>query len=110
MRKPPDESVVTRFNENRRGTAIRDRHRKIIARDGLPCGICGNEIDYKLPYLDPGSYVVDHITPIARGGLDVLENKQPAHRKCNRTKGDKLPGEDRQPEPRRVYFVTHRTW
>ena len=63
-----------------RNTTTRDRHRKTIAREEPPCGICGGAIDYGLPHLDPGSYVVDHIIPLNRGGDDALANKQAAHR------------------------------
>ena len=62
-------------------------------------------IDYTLPYLDPGEYVVDHIVPLAKGGADTSENKQAAHRSCNRTKGDKSADEL---GPRR--YVTWREW
>ncbi|WP_406083097.1 HNH endonuclease [Micromonospora zamorensis] len=75
-----------------RSTTIRDRHRAIIARSQPPCGICGEEIDYTLPYLDPGEFVVDHIVPRNRGGADTLANKQAAHRLCNRLKSDKFDG------------------
>lgn len=72
-----------------RNTTIRDQHRRAIRRTKPPCGICEGEIDYNLPHTDPMSFVVDHIVPIAKGGADVLENKQAAHRSCNRTKSDK---------------------
>lgn len=88
-----------------RSTTVRDRDRRAIARTKPPCGICEQPIDYDLPHLDPGAYVVDHVIPLNKGGLDVLENKQAAHRSCNRTKSDKLAGE---PGPR--VFVTSRTW
>lgn len=88
-----------------RNTTIRDQHRAAIKRERPPCGICEGEIDYTLPYLDPMSYVVDHIVPVAKGGLDVLENKQAAHRSCNQTKAAKLP-EDFASRT----FVTSRTW
>lgn len=88
-----------------RNTAQRDRDRAAIRRTRPPCGICGAEIDYSLPHLDPLSYVVDHVIPINRGGLDILENKQAAHRSCNRGKSDKLADEM---GPRT--FVTSRTW
>lgn len=88
-----------------RNTTVRDRHRAIIARDKPPCGICGNPIDYALPYLDPGSYVVDHIIPVDKGGPDTLDNKQAAHRSCNRAKSNKLDADG----PKRT-FITDRVW
>lgn len=85
-----------------RSTTIRDRHRKIIARDEPPCHICGNPIDYQAHHLDPNSFTVDHITPVNRGGPDTLDNKAAAHRSCNRSKSDKVHTG--------VAFVTERTW
>ena len=87
-----------------RKTAARDRDRRAIAREKPPCGICGGDIDYSLPYLDPGEFVVDHIIPYAKGGADDLSNKQAAHRSCNRAKSDKT--EHRAPRT----FVTERSW
>ncbi|MEU7843936.1 HNH endonuclease signature motif containing protein [Micromonospora sp. NPDC049114] len=75
-----------------RNTAIRDRHRAAIARGRPPCGICGQPIDYRLPYMDPAEFVVDHIVPLKRGGADTLANKQAAHRRCNRAKSDNADG------------------
>ncbi|MFZ2228296.1 MAG: HNH endonuclease signature motif containing protein [Candidatus Nanopelagicaceae bacterium] len=67
-------------------TSIRDRHRKILRARRGPCGICKGDIDYSLPYLHPLSFEVDHVLPTAKGGPDVIENKQASHRKCNREK------------------------
>jgi 5-methylcytosine-specific restriction endonuclease McrA len=75
---------------SRGNTTIRDRHRTAIARTKPPCGICGEAIDYTLPHLDPMSFVVDHVIPLALGGPDVVSNKQAAHRACNRDKGAKV--------------------
>lgn len=95
-----------------RNTTTRDRHRAVIRRGNPPCGICHADIDYRAPHLDPGEFVIDHIVPLARGGLDELENLQPAHRECNRRKSDKtieeLAAEAQQAGPR--IFVTSRTW
>ncbi|WP_168702372.1 HNH endonuclease, partial [Gordonia paraffinivorans] len=52
----------------------------------------------------PEAFVVDHKTPFAHGGADTIDNKQPAHNRCNRVKSDRLE----QPELRRHY--TNRTW
>jgi 5-methylcytosine-specific restriction endonuclease McrA len=88
-----------------RSTTVRDRDRATIRRTKPPCGICEEPIDYSLHYLDPMAYVVDHIMPLSRGGLDELANKQAAHRSCNRAKSDKL-AEDLAPRT----FVTSRSW
>jgi 5-methylcytosine-specific restriction endonuclease McrA len=90
-----------------RSTTVRDQHRNAIKRERPPCGICGQKIDYSLPYLDPMSFVVDHIAPIVKGGTDTLDNKQAAHRLCNNRKYDKSDV-DLRPAPRT--FVTHREW
>ena len=82
---------------------IRDRHRKLIARDEPPCHICGEPIDYQAHYLHPSSYTIDHITPIVKGGPDTLDNLAAAHRSCNRAKSDHVPH-------RQVTYTTDRTW
>ena len=87
-----------------RNTTTRDEHRRTLAIGEPPCGICGEPIDYSLPYTDPRSYVVDHIIPWKVSGDDSIDNKQPAHRSCNRDKGDTV---DYQPG---VAFVTDRCW
>jgi hypothetical protein len=51
-----------------RSTTIRDRHRAVIKRRRDPCGICGADIDYELPFLHPKSFVIDHVIPLNRGG------------------------------------------
>lgn len=88
-----------------RNTARRDRHRAILARDHPPCAICGQPIDYTLKWPDRWCFVVDHITPLDRGGSDTLDNKQPAHHKCNRDKSNRAP--TWQPG---VTFTTDRKW
>jgi 5-methylcytosine-specific restriction endonuclease McrA len=89
-----------------RNTATRDRHRAQIRRGRPPCHICGQPINYDLPYLHPLEFVVDHVIPLALGGPDTLGNKAAAHRTCNRTKGDRLAVELKRVEP----IVTSRSW
>jgi 5-methylcytosine-specific restriction endonuclease McrA len=72
-----------------RDSAKRDKDRATIKRARPYCHICGLPIDYTLPYLDPGEFVVDHLVPLKREGPDTLQNKRAAHRKCNRSKSDK---------------------
>lgn len=91
-----------------RNTTTRDRHRATIRRRRDPCGICHEDIDYTLRTPHPMSFEVDHVMPLALGGSDELDNKQASHRKCNRDKSDKAPGEHTGRAPRT--FETWRTW
>lgn len=70
----------------KRNSANRARDRARIARDKPACHICGKAIDYTLPHLDPWSFVVDHVKPLAKGGADLISNKKAAHRECNSKK------------------------
>lgn len=94
-----------------RNTTVRDRHRRHIARGKPPCALCGQDIDYTLPHLDPWAFTVDHVIPLSKGGTDELFNpdgtpqKQAAHRRCNLGKYNRHDGEDH-----RRRFVTHLTW
>ena len=74
----------------RRNSATRDRHRARIRRDEPACHICGKPIDYTLPHLDPWSFVIDHVKPLAKGGDDTLANIKAAHRECNSKKRARL--------------------
>lgn len=74
----------------KRNSARRDLHRARIAKDQPACHICGKAIDYTLPHLDPWSFVVDHVKPLAKGGSDTLDNKKAAHRECNSKKRARL--------------------
>ena len=86
----------------RENSTQRERDRTAIRRRGEACGICGEPIDYTLPYLHPREFTVDHKIPRARGGSDTLANKQAAHRDCNRAKSDK----DFAPIVRRSHSLT----
>ncbi len=73
-----------------RSTTQRDKDRATIRRARPDCHICGQPIDYTLPHLDPGAYVVDHVLSLQRGGPDTLDNKRAAHRACNAKKAARL--------------------
>jgi 5-methylcytosine-specific restriction endonuclease McrA len=55
------------------------------------------------------SFEVDHVIPLAKGGLDELDNKAASHRHCNRLKADQTAEEIAQQSGPRT-FVTTRTW
>lgn len=73
-----------------RNTAQRDRDRARIKATGAACHICGEAIDYTLPWLDPRSFVVDHVIPLHKGGADTIVNKAATHRDCNSKKRARL--------------------
>jgi hypothetical protein len=55
----------------------------VIERCDGVCGICGRDVD-------PMSFEVDHIIPLARGGEHSYANAQAAHMACNRRKSAHL--------------------
>lgn len=66
------------------------RMRNRIKRDKPACHICGKAIDYDLPHLNPGAFVIDHVKPLQKGGTDTLDNVKAAHRECNSKKRARL--------------------
>jgi 5-methylcytosine-specific restriction endonuclease McrA len=57
--------------------------KNIMVRDDFKCVYCG----------DTFNLTIDHVVPVSRGGKTSFENCVTACRKCNNTKGDKLPRE-----------------
>ena len=73
-----------------RQTYYRNR-KKILANEDV-CAICKGAVDKTLKGFHPLSAEIDHIIPVNRGGdPSAIENLQLVHRKCNRSKSDKLP-------------------
>lgn len=66
----------------------RDALKRQCKRNNSACALCGNPIDYTLPYTHAMSFTADHIKAIANGGK-MLGQLQPAHRACNSRKGAK---------------------
>lgn len=68
---------------------------KLLRRDGYVCHICGKLCD-KNDYIQTekafiaGNYYpsIDHVIPLAKGGLHSWDNVKIAHRICNSYKGD----------------------
>jgi 5-methylcytosine-specific restriction endonuclease McrA len=83
---------VAKPNPRRTNGSRRSKLRARVAARGEPCAICGGFIDYSLPAGHPDSYELDEIIPVSKGGDPYdIENVQPAHRRCNRMKSNKLP-------------------
>lgn len=60
-----------------------DMRRMVVSRDGLTCGLCGDEV----PEQDVH---IDHIRPVSGGGTNELSNLQVTHSRCNIAKGAHL--------------------
>lgn len=69
-----------------RNTTRQDRFRSRHRATGAACHICGEPIDYDLKWPHARSFVVDHITPVAKGGAHTFENTAAAHADCNSKK------------------------
>lgn len=52
------------------------------------CGICGDPIPRAAVVPDPLAPVLDHVVPLARGGVHAIDNVQAAHFLCNSFKRD----------------------
>ena len=68
--------------------------KKLVARDGLTCALCGelcdwNDRDYS-KYCGPLYPSIDHIIPMAKGGGHTWANVQVAHIICNSKKAASL--------------------
>lgn len=62
---------------------------------GLPCWICGHNIDYSITGAiasrSAWAFTLDHHLPLSRGG-DLLDhaNARSAHRRCNSARGNRM--------------------
>lgn len=82
-------------NPRRKNGHRRSELRKRVKARGDPCHLCLQPIDYSLPYMDPDAFVLDEITPVAKGATEQEraqlaldpENVAPAHRHCNQERG-----------------------
>lgn len=66
----------------------RNRLKREVEANNLPCWICLHPIDTKLPPTDRMSFTADHYLALNRGGHLVRNELRPAHRSCNSRRGD----------------------
>jgi 5-methylcytosine-specific restriction endonuclease McrA len=81
------ENTHTRFRRVVVRSGERIRLAEIYERDRGLCGICGTAVAAEAKMPDPFSPSLDHILPIARGGLHVRANVRLAHFICNAARG-----------------------
>lgn len=64
------------------------------------CWLCGQPIDMTLPRHRqfPGSFTLDHVVPLARGG-DIMGESKPAHHGCNSGRREGGRGRSRKAAP-----------
>lgn len=65
----------------------------IFERDKWKCGLCGKKVNKELKYPHPKSASLDHIVPLAKGGVHCHANVQLAHFDCNHRKRTQSKGE-----------------
>ena len=56
-----------------------------------------NGICYLCCEIIEGTFALDHIIPVSRGGADELHNLKPAHLWCNQIKADRMPDDPELP-------------
>lgn len=71
----------------------------LFKRDKGRCHICGGVCDWSDHRYKNGRFVcgnyyptIDHVIPLAKGGLHSWDNVRLAHHNCNSAKGDRLHG------------------
>jgi hypothetical protein len=78
--------TATAFSKEQRALMTKKLREQIKARDNYTCCICGNST-----HAEPNLLLeIDHIIPVAKGGLTKEDNLQTLCWKCNRSKSDKL--------------------
>lgn len=72
--------------------------KRLVARDGADCALCGRPVDLTLPLRDRFGASFDHVVRSVDGGDDEVDNLQLAHRSCNEARGKADARHDRRVE------------
>jgi hypothetical protein len=82
-----------RMKAHKRRTLVKNAFKEVVdpriifERDGWICKLCKEPVDKNTKHPDRGCAVVDHIQPLAIGGIHAYSNVQLAHHGCNLMKG-----------------------
>lgn len=92
LRNPSKVREQTATRRARLRAAVRESFDpwEVFERDAWVCGLCYSPIDPDASYPDPMSVSLDHVTPLARGGVHERANCQAAHLVCNIRKGARV--------------------
>ena len=60
-------------------------------RDGWECWLCGGAVDPDEPAGSLWAASVDHVVPRSLRGPDTAANRRLAHRRCNSSRGNRVP-------------------
>ena len=78
--------TASAFAKEQRNLMTKKLRESIKKRDNYTCCNCGNSIT-----IEPNLLLeIDHIIPVAKGGMTVEDNLQTLCWKCNRAKSDKV--------------------
>lgn len=72
-----------------RGDGTRVSRSEVLRRDDWVCQLCYRPCDLTAVVPHPEAATLDHIVPLARGGMHTMGNLQTAHFMCNARKGDR---------------------
>lgn len=78
-----------RIDKRKHGVSVE----QLAVRDGIACGICGEDVDMAAAKTDRMRPSVDHAIPRARGGTNDPSNLQLSHLWCNQVKSDRMDGD-----------------
>lgn len=87
---------------------------RLYKRDGGVCYLCNQKCDYSdvretkegFKYSGPRYPSVDHVMPVAHGGLHAWNNVRLAHTECNVRKSDEIPESLKELLPKDAYSVS----
>lgn len=83
--RPHRAAVAARRRSRVVGTYTGEDVSRLAVRQGYMCGVCRRDLRVV-------GYHVDHVVPIAKGGLNVVSNLQLLCARCNLSKGARLVG------------------